>query len=316
MCPGAGIAFHRRMSIHPRRPSAALPPGGKPRSSIRVVLVALPVIAGCTGNIQRAARVPHPSVPLSSGQPVDGTVELAAGFSNVTDVVAPTVADHTQAVEVPSTQLRWELAFRAGQRTRLAAIYEYGLGSTSQRPDATQAPIGRGNVRGYGTSVEHAWETSRPGLLISGTVETMVWSLPYVEYTTYTGDGASGNVFITHGRANPITFGFGIAPSYRIGRLTVFGGAFARNHPTTERKEIGVDIPSHSGDVESGPFNLLLDAGLEVELDSWLSALVVVHQDVIASPLGYGPGVGIALIGRTGKRPDLRRGRSEVAGTR
>jgi hypothetical protein len=282
-------------------------------SSIRVALVALPVIAGCTGNIQRAARVPHPSVPLSSGQPVDGTAELAAGFSNVTDVVAPTVGDPSQAVEVPSTQLRWELAFRAGRRTRLAAIYEYGLGSTSQRPDATQAPVGPGNVRGYGTSVEHAWETSRPELSISTTIETMMWSLPYVEYTTYTDGGASSDVFISHGRANPITFGFGIAPSYRMGRLTVFGGAFARNHPTTERKEINVDIPSHSGDVESGPFNLLLDAGLEVELDRWLSALVVVHQDVIASPIAYGPGVGVALIGRVGARPKLGPVRHELS---
>jgi hypothetical protein len=70
--------------------------------SIRVALVALPVIAGCTGNIQRSARVSHPSVPLSSGQPVDGRGEFVAGFSNVTDVVQPTVGDKTQAVEVPT----------------------------------------------------------------------------------------------------------------------------------------------------------------------------------------------------------------------
>jgi hypothetical protein len=280
--------------------------------TIRAILVGLPVIAACTGNIQRTARVPHPGVPLSSGQPIDGQAELVAGLSNVTDIVAPGVGDKTQAVEVPATQLRSELAFRAGQRTRLAAIYEHGFGSTAQQPDPTQAPVGRGNVRGYGTSVEHAWETSRPGLSVATTIETMIWSIPYVEYWNYTDDRASSDVNISRGRAEVITFGFGIAPSYRSGRITLFGGAFARNHPTAERKEYDVTVPT-GGDVESGPFNLLLHAGLELEIDRWLSALVVVHQDLMASPVAYGPGIGIALIGRVGEPPRLARATTEIA---
>ena len=53
--------------------------------------------------------------------------------------------------------------------------------------------------------------------------------------------------------------------------------------------------------VTSGPFNLLFHAGIEIELANRLSVLVLIHQDVIADPLRYGPGIGIALTGRIGK---------------
>src|SRR5262245_3273842 len=67
--------------------------------SIRLLLVlALPAVTACVGNIQRSARVPHPGVPLSSGQPLDTRAEFAAGLSNVTDVMKPRVGDATQAV--------------------------------------------------------------------------------------------------------------------------------------------------------------------------------------------------------------------------
>jgi hypothetical protein len=52
--------------------------------------------------------------------------------------------------------------------------------------------------------------------------------------------------------------------------------------------------------VRSGPFNLLLHAGLELELAPWLSALVVVHQNVVANPVQYGPGIGVGLSARLG----------------
>jgi hypothetical protein len=73
---------------------------------------------------------------------------------------------------------------------------------------------------------------------------------------------------MSHGRANPMTLGLGVAPSYRTGAVTVFGGAFARNHPTTLRKEINTSITfrDDDGDVRSGPVNVLLHAGVELAL--------------------------------------------------
>jgi len=259
----------------------------------------LPALAACTGNIQRSARVPHPGVPLASGQPMATAADLSVGLSNVTDVIKPTVGDAGQAVEVPGTEMRDELRLRLGRRGQLALIYEHGFGSTSQIPDETQAPVGRGNVHGYGVSGGYSIQTSTPGLAIGTTVELINWSLPYVEYVTCT-SCANNYTTVDHGRGNPTTLGLGIAPSYRSGRLTYFGGAFARNHPTTTRKEYNTDITDRDGDVRSGPFNVLLNAGVEVELQRWLSVTAVVHQDLVANPVQYGPGFGFALTGHLG----------------
>jgi hypothetical protein len=269
-------------------------------SMLRVAVVVLPVVAGCTGNIQRSARVPHPGVPLSAGQPLETPAEFSAGLSNITDIIKPGVGDASQAVEVPATEMRDELRFRLGQRAQLALIYELGFGATSQQPDPTQAPIGPGDVHGYGVSAGYSFPTSTPGFSIETTLEVMGWSVPYVEYVTCTNCVGTYTI-IDHGRANPMTLGLGIAPSYRSGRVTYFGGAFARNHPTTQRKEFNTDITfSDNGDVRNGPFNVLLHAGIAVELERWLSAVVVVHQDVVADPVRYGPGIGLALTARLG----------------
>lgn len=269
-------------------------------SMLRVALAVLPVVAGCVGNIQRSARVPHPGVPLSAGQPLETPAELSAGLSNVTDVVKPGVGDASQAVEVPATQMRDELRLRLADRGQLALIYEQGFAATSRRPDPTQAPVGPGDVHGYGVSAGYAFQTSTPGLSIGTTLEIMGWSVPYVEYKTCTSCVETYTI-VDHGTASPMTLGLGIAPSYRIGRVTYFGGVFARNHPTTQRKEYNTDITfGDGGDVQNGPFNLLLDAGVEIELQRWLSALVVVHQNVVANPVQYGPGFGLALTARLG----------------
>jgi hypothetical protein len=268
-------------------------------SLLRVVVVVLPAVAGCTGNIQRSARVPHPGVPLSSGQPLQTPIELSAGLSNLTDFVKPRVGDETQAVEVPGTQMRNELRFRLGQRAQLGLIYEHGFGSTSQKPDPTQAPVGPGDVYGFGTSISYALDTNTPGLTVGTRFELTTWSVPYVEYITDS-DRPSEPAIVDHGRANPRTLGLGVTPSYRRDRVTYFGGAFLRNHPTTLRKELDADVFENDGDVKSGPFNLLLHAGIEVEIQRWLSAIVVVHQDMVTNPVRYGPGVGLGLTARLG----------------
>lgn len=268
--------------------------------AMRPLLVLLPLIAGCVGNIQRAARVPHPGVPLGSGQPLASPAELSLGLSNVTDMVKPAVGDATQAVEVPGTEMRDEVRFRLGRRGQIGAVYEQGFGGTSQRPDETQAPVGKGDVVGVGVSGGYSFDTSTPGLSVGLIGEMIGWSVPYVEYTTCTNCQTLHTV-VSHGRANPITLGLGVAPSYRSGPITLFGGAFARNHPTTLRKEMDTDIFRDSdADIHSGPVNVLLHAGIELALAPKLSAIVVVHQDIIDNPVRYGPGVGVAFTGRLG----------------
>lgn len=265
------------------------------------LLLLLPAIAGCVGNIQRAARVPHPGVPLGSGQPLASPAELSLGLSNVTDVIKPAVGDASQAVEVPGTEMRDEMRIRLGRRGQIGLVYEQGFGDTAQQPDKTQAPVGNGDVAGIGVSGGYSFETSTPGLSVGLIGELMGWSVPYVEYTTCTNCPTPYTV-MSHGRANPLTLGLGVVPSYRMGALTMFGGAFARNHPTTLRKETNTDITfrDEDRDIRSGPLNVLLHVGVELALAPRLSALVVVHQDLVDNPVRYGPGVGVALTGRLG----------------
>ncbi len=266
----------------------------------RVVLFALLALlatTGCTGTVQRNARVPHPSVPLTSGQPLTSAAELSAGLGNLTDFIKPSVGDATQAVEVPGTEMRDEVRFRVGRDATVGLSYDEGFGSTSHKPDPTQAPIVRGNVRGYGALFGYAFPTSTPGLVIAARAELTVWSTPYVEYVTC---GGCEKPRVYDGRANPVSVGLGVTPSYRTGALTLFGGAYVRNHPTTTRKSEGV-LVFNDGDVRDGPLNVLVEAGAELALTDWLSALAVVHQDVVRDPVSYGPGVGLALTARLGE---------------
>jgi len=270
--------------------------------SVRLITcLLLPAAVACTGTVQRSVRAPHPTVPLQSGQPLETGAELGLGLSSVADVMAPKVGNPTEAVEVPGTQGRAEMRFRPGRAPlTLAGPSGHGFGSTSQTPDDTQAPVGPGDVRGYGGSMRYAFPTSTPGLVISTTVELTSWSLPYVEYSTCT-NCINGFTVVDRGRANPLTLGVGFQPSWKNGNVTLFGGAFARNHPTTERKSVDEVLFDGDGDVRSGPFNLLLHAGVEVAFSPLVSGIVIVHQNVVADPVKYGPGVGAGLSIKLGR---------------
>ncbi len=267
---------------------------------MRSLLPLLLVTTACVGNTQRTVRAPHPGVPLQSGQMLDTPASFGVGLSNVTDVVAPKVGNPSQSVEVPGTQARGELRLRAGKRGQVGVHYEHGFASTSQVPDPTQAPVGDGDVRGYGINSSYAFETGTPGLVIGTTLELTVWSVPYAEYSTCT-NCLDNYTIVARGRANPASLGNGVAPRNKTGHLTIFGGLFARNHPTTARKEYNDQIfVDEDGEVRDGPFNLLVHAGLEYALSPAVSGLVLVHQNVVADPVRYGPGVGLGLTARFG----------------
>ena len=265
-----------------------------------LLLVIVAVIPACIGNTQRAARVPHATVPLASGQMMDSPVELSGGLSNGKDLIAPKVGNADDAVEVPQVQARGEVRIRVNNRAEIYGTYEHGFGSTTEVPDKTQAPVGDGDVYGYGVGARVAFPTRTPGFVIGTTLEVMSWNVPYVEYQVCTDCGpVPSNTIIDHGRTSAATLGIGVTPSYKTGRVTYFGGVFVRNHPYTPRKTIDGALDD-DGDVQNGPFNVLVHAGMEIELSDAISALVSIHQDVVADPLQYGPGIGIALNAKLG----------------
>jgi len=260
------------------------------------------MLAGCEpqyGSVARNARVPHASVPLSSGQPLGRAAELSAGLANTADLVAPSIANHSRASEVPELEMRDELRFPIGTSGHGALIYERGFARTNQRLDDTQLAVGGGDVNGYGVATGYAWRTSTPGLVIGGRLEVMAWTMPYVERTV-TDDAPSSNPpYVLHSREMALSLGVGVTPSYRRGRVTYFGGAYVRNQPTTVRESPNVEL-DRADKVINGPFNFLFHAGVEVAVTRLVSALIVIHQDVIADPVRYGPGVGAALTLRFG----------------
>src|SRR5688572_18415296 len=91
-------------------------------------VLALVGVAGCfppppVYRVQRSARVPRPTVPLRTGQPLSGPFELSLGASSVANTMRPRAGDETKALEVPSHQLRGELRIRLFERAEVAAIH-------------------------------------------------------------------------------------------------------------------------------------------------------------------------------------------------
>ena len=260
-------------------------------------MLLLAIAGGCyvpVYQVQRNARVPHAAVPLRTAQPLAGPVELTLGASNAGDLMEPSQGNQQSADEVPSRQVRGELRIRLRERGELALVHEHGFGSSSQRLDATQAPVGDGDVFGTGGAIRYAAELA-PGWSLGLEAEVLVWTVPYVEYRTCVENCPPGPMTtVEHGTSNATTLGLGMTPSYKAGRATVFGGVFVRNHPTITRKETEY-YDLHSDDVEDGPANVLLHAGVGYELGGGISALVLLHQNVSHDPVIYGPGVGVAL---------------------
>ncbi len=264
-----------------------------------LALAGIPLVAACVGNVQRSARVPHPAVPNATGQGMSSLADFSVGASSITDVVAPSVGDATQAVEVPGTQMRGEFRLRTTANSFVGVVHERGFASTSQQPDSTQAPVGNGDVLGYGMVVGGSVKTSMPELRIGLVGEFMIWNVPYVEYQTLAPGLPTNYTIVEHGTDSVATFGLGVSPSYKVGQFTAFGGVFARNHPTTLRKEYNVVLQA-GGDVESGPLNILLDAGVAYDFSKQLSGSLIINQNITANPVQYGPGLQVALTAKLG----------------
>jgi hypothetical protein len=275
-------------------------------SSRLILLAALPLAACGTLAVQRTARVPHAAVPMHDGQPMEGRVAISAGLDNAVDVKAPTVGNAQESVETPAVQMRDELRFRVGRRGEVGFVYEGGLGAY-ERPDPTQAPVGQGNPWAGGAVVRYSIETGDPHWSVGIGAEVLFWQIPYVEWTTCV-DNCFGNPYTisAHKTNGATTLGLAVTPSYRSGPLTIFGTAFARNHPTVERKTIEEGIPNQTP-IENGPLNLTLAVGVSYRFAEGISGLATITQEVLRDPLQYYPGVGVALqleLGEKWHRPE------------
>lgn len=236
----------------------------------RLVLLLVPIacLAGCIPQpppvyqVQRSVRAPRATVPLRTGQPLAGPVEITLGASHAKALSEPKLGDEDAAIELPKYQGRGELRIRMAQNGELALIHERGMSDSVIKLDSTQVPINSGTPHGTGVAMRYAARGEH--LVVGLELELLAWSLPYVEYRTCVENcELSPQTTIEGGTATRSTVGLGVTPSYQRGNLTLFGGAFARNHPTIERKD--TDIVGQRGDtddgVSRGPLNLMLHAG-------------------------------------------------------
>ena len=98
------------------------------------------------------------------------------------------------------------------------------------------------------------------------------------------------------------TFGAALTPSYRAGSLVWFRArSTARQHPTIKEKGVEGAL-DFSADVSSGPFNLVLSAGVEIDLAYHVKGSVVLYQDLTQDPVSYGPSLGAMVIVPLGTR--------------
>lgn len=275
----------------------------------RLLVPVLAITLGGCGQFManRAALTPHQTPQMHSGHPLDGVAELSFGASSVAHTTDLGEGDPEAGVEVPGTQLHGDARFRLSEVFALGFVYENGLDETAKRPKEEQPPVDEGNVEGYGITADISIRTMDPRLQIGLGFDMMVWSVPYVEYLTCAPtDPCFPAEFdiMTRGTDRTETFGISLTPSYRTGTLTFFGGLTARQHPTIQQKGTETDpLLEGEGDVESGPFNLVISAGLEAALmGGALETSLVLYQDVTQDPVRYGPGIGILVNVPLGRR--------------
>jgi hypothetical protein len=225
------------------------------------------------------------------------------GASSITTIGAPEASDRTAGVEIPGTQLEGAGRFAVGRHITLGFLFAEGLESSAVAAKPNQPDVDGGDVRGGGFVFTANIPTSDPHWHVGLDVEHMLWSVPYVEYGVCVQNCEFAPPTITNrGRATVPQIAVGVVPTYRVGPTKLFGGVTIRNHPTIEQK--GVEHGDDGGDseVDAGPLNVVLSAGVETELFSGLRGGLVVYGPVNGEPVRYGPSVAAMLTLPLGKR--------------
>jgi hypothetical protein len=258
-------------------------------------------VAACvTNTTYRTARAPHPSVPFANGGKQTTPVEFSGGLSSVADPVKPTLGDESQGVEVPKSQVRGEVRFRVNDRVFAGVVGEAGLGRQRVADDLPE--VADKTVVGLGALLGGSVRLS-PTMRLGWVTELMSWQVPYVEYSVTSVGGVPVFSTLDRGTDNVLTLGVGLTPSYNDGPMTIFGGVFARNHPTVDRVDIDIVGGGNTGDpeVRSGPFNALVNVGFSYDFSSQISGTAILHQNVVQDPVEYGPGLQLALTAKLGR---------------
>ena len=266
---------------------------------MRCLLALVPLLVACTTNYNRAALVPHATPRMTSGQPLDGRGQLSVGASSVAHLGDPEAGTDNQGIELPGTQLFGALKGRIGQHVSFGMLYENGLDKGAKKLNSSQPDVDNGNVQGWGMTLDISIPVDERWRIGVG-VDAMLWSCPYVSYETTT----TGSITLREEGSDTVeTFAASITPSFKLDKdVTLFGGLTIRNQPTIQQKGQGV-LLLDDVEVESGPANYIVAAGIEGSLaDGAILLSALAYYDVSRDPAKYGPGMGVMLSLPFGRR--------------
>lgn len=268
---------------------------------MRLALLCLLLASACVDRtFNRAALVPHATPRMTSGQPLEGRGQLSLGASSVAHLGDPELGDDPNAgVEIPGTQLFGALKGRIGKHASFGFLYENGLDRGAKKVNKSQPDVDGGSVHGYGFTLDLAIPIDDKWTFGIG-ADAMLWDVPYTSYEVL-----GGAVTIRDEGSDTVeSLAASITPSYKVDTdLALFGGLTIRNHPTIQQKGMDQVIDDLDLDVDSGPANFLVSAGVEgALLDGNVRLMAVAYYDLSRNPAKYGPGMGVMLSLPLGRR--------------
>lgn len=254
-------------------------------------------------------QVNRASVPFASTAPTNGIVSLTAGASALPTVTEVTSTDRASGAEVPDTQGRVELLFRARKNFYIGGVFEQGFGH--QVVDESLPASRNGNVSGFGMILGGtlAADASSP-FSLGVNVTLMNWTVPYDQYTTATVDFAGivtgVSQYMSSDSDTTGTIGLGLWPSYNFGNLRVYGGGYVTQRPTVhlftrDTTVVGPIITSEEEDVIGNEaIDLVVAAGVEINVSKEVSFTGIITQEVLGSIMRTGPSLQLGVSVRLG----------------
>ena len=267
-------------------------------------LLLLPGLAACitpTYTQHRAAFVPHASAIPYDGQPMETQGMVSIGADNLVDLVRPRVGDPTQGDEVPEHQLRGQAALRVSDDFSIAGVYEQALAQNATAVSPTSPRISDATLNGVGFSLRWSTWTEVPGFHVAIALEIMTWHVPWVEYNQCVQNCDSNTSYAATDSKMIPTFGVALGPSYRVGRMTYFGGMTIRNQPTITELNT-TTTPDDDGGPNGGSVTVTLHAGVGVDVGAGVHANAILQDTVSTDPIAYGPSIGLEVEIPLGKR--------------
>jgi hypothetical protein len=243
----------------------------------------------------RSALAPHPTPIVGDGQPMASAAGLELGATNLADLSAPTSGNPADSVEVPGTQVHGGLQVRASgfHPFSIGFLVDHGVTATAHHTNPAGPPVGDGTLIGGGMRGTLAFPIAGSGWSVGVAVQLMVWSVPWVEVLPPCEPCHRTAPLVYHHDDRTPTLAAGVTPSYRTGRWTFFGGLTVQQHPSIAEYN---DYEGDGGpEVETGPLNVTVHGGAEVEITDGVQVSAVIAQTVTTDPVRYGPGVGLML---------------------